>query len=104
MNKTFSKEQLFHIRDQAIIYQCACPAQICMAIDAIRGLHDYQNTCLDQTDTDHAVHKRIKESSEKAHIELEQCLQDVLKLEGWNMKTLDMPEYLQKRLLDKYDN
>jgi len=52
------------------------------------------------TDTDHAVHARIKESAERTHAELEKCLTDILKLESWDMKTLDMPAYLQKRLHD----
>ena len=101
MKKMFSNDQLTHIRTQALIYQCACPAQVCVAIDTIRNLYEHQLGCLDATDTDKAVHTRIKESAELTHANLEQCLTDVLKLEGWEMETLEMPAFLQKRLLDE---
>lgn len=100
MDKTYSEEQLVYIRNQALIYQCACPAHVTVVIDAIRTLHNQQVNCLNESDTDNAVHMRIKESAEKNHSELEKCLTDILKLEGWNLDTLVMPEYLKKRLLD----
>jgi len=100
MNTRYSNEQLTHIRDQALVYQCACPAHITVVIDAIRTLHEQQQKCLNQSDADDAVHKRIKQSAQKAHDELENCLTDILKLEGWDLHTLQMPEYLKKRLLD----
>ena len=101
MHKNYSREQIIHIRDQALTYQCACPAQVCVAIDAIRDLHAYQAKCLDSSETDHAVHQRISESAEATHAELENCLTDILKLEGWDMESLTMPDYLKKRLLDE---
>jgi hypothetical protein len=101
MKKMFSNEQLAYIRDQAMIYQCACPAQICESIQHIRDLYDQQIKCIELTDTDKAVHGRIKESTENTHKEFEQCLTDVLKLEKWDMETLKMPEYLIKRLIQE---
>lgn len=99
MNKTYTDEQISYIRDQALIYQCACPAQVCEAIDAIRQLYKHQDKCLDTTQTDTAVHLRIKESAEINHEELERCLTDILKLEDWDMQTLKMPDTLKKRSL-----
>lgn len=99
MNKTYSEGRLAHIREQALIYRCACPAQVCVAIEAIRVLYSYQINCLDDTDTDQAVHLRIKDSAERSHAELEECLTDILKKEGWNIETLKMPSNLKKRLL-----
>lgn len=75
-----------------VIYQCACPAQVCVAICEIRDLHTFQVKCLDETETDKAIHMRIKEAAEESHLALEKCLTDVLNLEGWDLKTLTMPE------------
>lgn len=100
MNTRYSNKQLTHIRNQALIYQCACPAHVTVVVDAVRTLHEQQQNCLNESDTDHAVHARIKQSAQLAHDELENCLTDILKLEGWDMDTLKMPEYLKKRLLD----
>lgn len=96
----YTDQQLDRIRGQAAIYQCACPAQVCAGIAAMRKLHNYQTRCMDATDIDRAVHQRIAEAAAKAHAELERCLDEVLKLEGWDAATLTMPEKLQKRLLD----
>ncbi|MFO7602268.1 MAG: hypothetical protein R6X06_00470 [Gammaproteobacteria bacterium] len=100
MQQTYSDAQLMHIRDQAMVYQCACPAQVCVAIDSIRSLYQQQLRCLDTTDTDRSVHERIKASAERSHAELEACLTDIIRIEGWDMATLKMPAYLQKRLID----
>ena len=99
LTKQYTDIQITHIREQAFAYQCACPAQVCVAIDALRGLHEYQMNCLDATDVDREVHLRISSAAEKSHWELEQCLSDVLRLEGWDLETLKMPEHLRKRLL-----
>ncbi|MBD3669741.1 MAG: hypothetical protein HUJ29_03125 [Gammaproteobacteria bacterium] len=99
MQQMFTQEQLEHIRDQAMIFQCACPAQLCVTLDAIQKLHQIQLQCMDATETDRAVHERIRESSEKTHAELEQCLKDILIMEGWDMETLEMPDDLKKQLI-----
>ncbi|MDF1589524.1 MAG: hypothetical protein P1P93_10310 [Gammaproteobacteria bacterium] len=100
MKRNYTQEQLIHIREQAVIYQCACPAQVCLAIDAMDKLYKYQQHCLNSDETNHKVHTTIAKSSEACYHELEQCLTEVLALEGWNMDTLDMPEILHKQLLD----
>lgn len=99
MNKIFSDAELSRIRDQAVIYQCACPAQVCVAIGAIRELYTHQVKCLNDSAIDRMVHERIMTSVVHNHAELEQCLEDILKIEGWDRATLKMPETLIKRLL-----
>jgi len=99
MEMKFTDEQIAHIREQAAIYQCACPAQVCVALSGLRQLYEYQRSCLEGTRVDRAVHEAISASSVRAHEELERCLEDVLKLEGWDLETLEMPKDLQKMLL-----
>jgi len=101
MHQRYPRESLHKIVEQAMIYQCACPAQICKAIGQMRELHKYQQECLIDQRADHAVHERISRAAEKAHAELEQCLHDVLALEGWNPTTLEMPTDLPKRRRDQ---
>ena len=100
MKKRYSDKQLTFIRKQAMIYQCACPAQICESIENIRMLYKMQESCLDINDIDKSVHECIKETAEKTHDELEQCLATILQIEGWDMNSLIMPAHLSKRLLD----
>jgi len=103
MNQTYADNQLVRIREQAALYMCACPAQVCASVVSMRKLFEYQMRCLDATDTDRAVHERIATAATLAHAELERCLTDILHLEGWDMETLEMPPQLQKRLLDSID-
>lgn len=97
METRFAGQQLAHIIDQALIYQCACPAQVCQALIGLRDLYAYQQGCIESTDTDRAVHERIAAASRDSHALMEDCLQDVLVLEGWDMDTLTMPDNLRKR-------
>jgi hypothetical protein len=97
----FSDQQLEHILEQSIVYSCACPAQVCKTLMQERELFAYQAKCLNLTTTDEAVHRAIAESVQATHREKEQCLVKVLELEGWDSKTLTMPEDLQKRMLDE---
>lgn len=97
---TFTATELSRILEQAAIYDCACPAQICKQIGSLRSLYDYQMHCQNMTDTDRRVHERIAAAVRVSHVEMERCLEEVLALEGWDRATLTMPENLQKRLLD----
>ncbi len=99
MQFQFTNEQLSKILDQSIVYQCACPAQVCKSLNELRALHAYQAACLNKTETDKAVHQRISIAAELCHVAMEQCLAEVLVLEGWDMQTLEMPEALQKTML-----
>jgi hypothetical protein len=96
MTRRYSTEVLIKIVQQAMIYQCACPAQICKAINQVRDLYAYQEGCLTKSVTDKAVHERIAATCARNHADLEQCLADVLKLEGWNLTTYEMPANLNK--------
>ncbi len=96
MKTKFSDQQLSHIIDQSLIYQCACPAQVAKHLIGMRDLYEYQQSCINQTATDKAVHERIAADAQRAHAALEECLHAVLLLEQWGMDTLLMPKSLQK--------
>ncbi len=96
MNSKFSDQQLSHIIDQSLIYQCSCPAQVAKHLIEMRSLYKYQQNCLNQTPTDVAVHQRIADDAVRAHAALEECLEAVLMLEQWDRVTLKMPDALQK--------
>lgn len=101
MEKLFPQSALVSIRRQAMIYNCACPAQVCETISHLRQLHDYQSACLNESAMDQLVHRRIAQAAEAAHREMEACLDEVLRIEGWDPVTLEMPEKLQKALAPK---
>lgn len=100
MQPKYSKSQLMYIREQALLFQCACPAQVSLLLAETMSLYVYQEECLNQTDTDVRVHTAIAQATELAYPIIEQCLTDVLILEGWNMDTLEMPESLKKRMYE----
>lgn len=104
MNYRFSDDVITHIIEQSIIYTCACPAQICKAINEQRTLFKFQQRCLNLTDTDKIVHELIANVVRTTHAQLEQCLDDVLCLEDWDMETFQMPENMQKKLMSESDN
>ncbi len=97
MNPKFTAAQISQVIDQALIYQCACPAQVCRTIFELRELHDYQLNCADDDANDRQVHFAIAEATEKSHALMETCLERVLQIEGWDMATLTMPESLRKK-------
>lgn len=104
MKLRFSDQVITYILEQSIIYTCACPAQVCKAINEQRALYNYQQQCLNLTDTDKAVHETISKTVAITHAHLEQCLEDVLRLEGWDMETYQMPESMQKKLLCEFED
>lgn len=101
METRYTRDQLNHIREQALIYQCACPAQVSKLISELLSLHRYQAECLNRTDVDACVHQAIARVTEEIYPRMEQCLTEVLELEGWNMETLTMPEALKKAMLNE---
>jgi hypothetical protein len=103
MKQRFSDQTVTYILEQSIVYTCACPAQVCKAINEQRALYRYQETCLNLTDTDKAVHRSIAETVKITHAHLEHCLEQVLLLEGWDMETYQMPESMQKKLLCDFE-
>ncbi|MCB1888580.1 MAG: hypothetical protein KDH20_13320 [Rhodocyclaceae bacterium] len=96
-NETLSKHQLTRILDEAMIYQCVCPAQVARTLLELRQLYQYQRECSDEREADLGVHARIMESIDRAHAELEGCLVAVLQMESWDMETMTMPEGLRQR-------
>ncbi len=103
LEQRFSIEQLEIINEQAMIYTCSCPAQVSAQIASVRKLFDYQLACLDKPQDSalqSQVHRRIAEACQETHRILEQCLDEILTLEGWNRDTLEMPAGL-RILLEK---
>ncbi len=98
MDKRYSDEQLLRIVDQAMVYQCACPAQVASVMRELRRVEVYQQRCLNLTGTDEAVHQRISEDVRIVHATMEGCLTAVLEMEGWDMETLEMPDNLKKQM------
>ena len=100
MHKQCDTLQISEIIDQALAYQCACPAQVCRAIFELRELHDYQMTCVIDAKNNDLVHTTIAKTTEKIHAMVESCLAEVLKIDGWDLRTLIMPEALRKKPLN----
>jgi hypothetical protein len=92
----YSNPQLEHILNEAVIYMCACPAQVAEQLMQLRKLYDYQSGCINEGSLMESVHRRISQSTVIAHAELERCLDEVLIMEGWDMQTLTMPEGLRE--------
>ncbi len=97
MKERFNAAQISKVIDQALVYQCACPAQVCRAIFELRELYEYQMNCANDSVNDQLVHNTIALSTEKAHELLEECLSKVLEIEGWDTATFNMPETLKKK-------
>ena len=97
MKEQFNPEQIGKVIDQALAYQCACPAQVCRAIFELRELYAYQMDCADDSVNDELVHKTIAAATEHAHEQMEECLKKILEIEGWDLRTFVMPEHLKKK-------
>ena len=98
MRQQFDSAQISKVIDQSLVYQCACPAQVCKAIFELRDLHRYQMDCLNNSDNDFKVHSAIAQAAEQSHALMEACLTRVLELEGWDVASLDMPEALRAKI------
>ena len=96
MTYRFSREQLQAINNQAAVYMCACPAQVSEQLLHLRRLYDYQQRCVTSGSVSDAVHRVIAEATRRAHEELEQCLSQVLDMEGWDRATMTMPPGLRQ--------
>lgn len=97
LQNTFTDAELEKIVNEAMLYMCACPAQVAAQISHLRGLLRYQRNC-QQTASGSAVqvHQTIVDATMLAHRQLEQCLDQVLQLEGWDRQTLEMPAGLRQ--------
>ncbi len=92
----YTNVQLEQILEEAMIYMCACPAQVSEQLLLLRKLFDYQRSCISKGSLLVEVHRRIADSTRIAHAEMEKCLDEVLHIEGWDLQTLTMPEGLRK--------
>ncbi len=97
MHMHYDTLQISKIIDQAMVYKCACPAQVCRTIFELRDLHEYQMSCMIDVPSDERVHATIAKTTEKTHAMMEECLTEVLQIEGWDLSTLTMPESLRKK-------
>ncbi len=97
MKEQFNASQISKVIDQALVYQCACPAQVCRAIFELRELYEYQMNCANDSVNDKLVHTTIAEATENAHALMEACLSQILEIEGWDKNSLLMPEALRKK-------
>ena len=102
----FSNAQLRRINLQSILYLCSCPSQVGVQIDSLRKLFEYQANCVDRggTELQNQVHERIAQATIAAHRIMEDCLQDILDLEGWDPVTLEMPEGLRTMFEQEIDS
>ena len=97
MKEQFNASDISKVIDQALIYQCDCPAQVCKSIFELRELYDYQMNCINDSANDQLVHQTIADATEQAHALMEKCLERILEIEGWDQKTFLMPELLKKK-------
>lgn len=97
MKQRFNASQISKVIDQALVYQCACPAQVCRAIFELRELYEYQMNCVTDSANDEQVHSTIAIATEKSHEIMEACLSEILEIEGWDKVSFAMPEALKKK-------
>lgn len=98
MKQQFSASQVSKIIDQALIYQCACPAQVCKSIFELRELFDYQMNCASDDTNNALVHKTIAAAAEVSHEIMEECLKKILEIEGWDQTNFIMPESIRQKI------
>lgn len=96
MEQQFTNDQLIQIIDEALIYMCACPAQVAKQLLELRKLYDYQMQCEADNPGQNDVHLTISRTTALCHAEMEQCLRHILEVEEWDMNTLKMPPGLRK--------
>ena len=99
LTRRFSDQEITRIREVAAVYECACPAQLGRQVAELRQLWAYQERCLNRTELDRQVHERICAALRVSHEAIEQALEEVLRLEGWDRERLEMPAALRERLL-----
>ncbi|MBL8467798.1 hypothetical protein [Methyloversatilis discipulorum] len=93
----YSSTQLQLILDEAGIYMCACPAQLAAQMMELRTLHQYQMNCMSEMPEMADSHRTIADAVFRAHALLEEALDRVLDIEGWDKISLKMPDGLRKK-------
>jgi hypothetical protein len=97
----FTEAELGKVIEQSMIYMCACPAQVADAVRKLRQLHQYQMRCIEDPQNVLAVHAAIARSTALSHSTMQDCLEQVIVLEGWDRATLEMPAGLRRRQLQE---
>jgi hypothetical protein len=97
----FTDAELGKVIEQAMIYMCACPAQVADGVRKLRELYRYQLRCLVTPGNNNAVHALIAQSTIQSHSIMQDCLDQVIELEEWDRATLEMPAGLRKRQLQE---
>lgn len=92
----YSRDQLTLILDQAGVYMCACPAQVATQMLELRRLYQYQQNCMSEMPDLADTHRCIASAVLRAHAVLEEALDEVLRIEGWDTSSFAMPEGLRK--------
>lgn len=103
MGRSFSQAQLNHVMEQGMVRQCACPSLLTRLLSDTRALHEYQRTCLESNAADRLVHAAIATTTERVSRILEECLIEVLAIEGWDVDVagdLKMPPRLVELQFD----
>lgn len=102
----FTDLQIEKIRSEGYIYICSCPSQVSEQVANLRRIFNYQDECLNSGESALSVktHQLIAEATNESHKIMQQCLEDVLISEKWNLETLDMPENIRKKLASKLSN
>jgi hypothetical protein len=97
----YTDAELGKVIEQAMLFMCACPAQVADSVRKLRELHRYQMRCIGNPDNDKHVHALIAQSTVEAHTVMQDCLDKVIDLECWDRTTLEMPAGLRKRQLQE---
>lgn len=83
MTNKFTQEQLNDIMEQSLVRQCACPSLLTRLLSDARYLQQFQENCLNESETDQRIHAAIAHTTEVVSAQLEECLIEVLAIEGW---------------------
>ena len=97
----YTDAELSRVMEQALIYMCACPAQVAESVRKLRGLYRYQLQCLTNLQNSNAVHEQIAQSTIQSHSIMQDCLDKIIELEEWDRTTLEMPAGLRQRQLQE---
>lgn len=103
LQRRFSDQQLEQIIEEATIYMCACPGQVAVQLRTLRELYRYQGDCEIEPGNDQVVHQTIAAATAQAYAVMEDCLERVLSIEGWDRNTLQMPEGLRRKRAEMLD-
>jgi hypothetical protein len=95
----FTDVELEQVISEGLIYMCACPAQVAETIRNVRRLYRYQLECIAGPDNDGRVHRAIAETAIATHAHLQDCMDEILRLEQWDRATLRMPANLRVKQL-----